>query len=217
MSVKMETRVLTLDPRAPSQDLLAEAGAVLRAGGLVAVPTETVYGIAADAGNAAALARLRLAKGRPEDKPLPVMVSGPAQMSRLAREVPAAAMALAERFWPGPLTLVLWADDGVSDGVGAGTRTVGLRCPDHPVALGLLRAAGCPLALTSANLSGQPPATDAVGVLATLGGRVEMLLDAGPASLREPSTVLDLTDCPARVLRHGAVTEQALREVVDLP
>jgi L-threonylcarbamoyladenylate synthase len=216
MSVTMVTRVVLIEPGSPDPAAIAEAARILRTGGLVVVPTETVYGIAADAMSAAAVERLRRAKGRPDTKPLPVMVGGADEMDRLASRVPAEARRLAEAFWPGPLTIVLPASPVVGEHVHAGTGAVGLRSPDDPVARAVLRACGGPLALTSANLSGEPEAADAATALSSLEGRVDLILDAGPCRLGRPSTVLDLSSEPPRVLREGAVSVAELREYVVL-
>lgn len=212
MSTKLSisTRVLAVDPVSPDPAVLREAGSILRNGGLVVIPTETVYGIAANALDADAIGRLRAAKGRPETKPLPMMVSGPSEAGAFARRVPAVAQALMLRFWPGPLTIVLEAGDNVLEAVHAGTRKVGLRAPDHLVSLGALTEAGCPLVLTSANVSGEPAATTADDAARNLGGRVDLILDAGPCALGEASTVLDLTGSQPVVLRQGALSEDAL-------
>ncbi|HEY3266657.1 MAG TPA: L-threonylcarbamoyladenylate synthase [Armatimonadota bacterium] len=211
----METRLLRTDPAHPDPAILQEAGRILRAGGLVVMPTETVYGLAADALNPEAVAALRAAKARPEEKPLPVMVSGAADIPMFTTESPSNALSLAAAFWPGPLTLVLEANQRVGESVHAGTGKVGLRAPDHAVAQGILLAAGRPLALTSANIAGQAPARSAQEALAALNGRVDLIVDAGPAALGEPSTVLDLTCDPPRILRPGGVSIERLRRLLS--
>lgn len=212
----METRLVTTDPLCPDRAVLEAAGRVLREGGLVVLPTETVYGVAADAFNVEAVRRLRAAKGRAETNPLPVMLAGADGMREFARHIPPEAFTLADAFWPGPLTLVLLRSDRVSDAVHSGTETVGLRVPDHAVAQGILVAAGCPLVLTSANLSGEVDATSGAEAMAALCGRVDLIVDAGPARLGRPSTVLDLTTNPPRVLREGRVSSDRLREFITL-
>ncbi len=212
----METRLVTMDPLCPDRETLEEAGRVLRDGGLVALPTETVYGVAADAFSVAAVRRLRAAKGRAETKPLPVMLAGAEGMRVFARRIPPEAFTLADVFWPGPLTLVLFRSDRVSEAIHSGTETVGLRVPDHAVAQGILGAAGCPLVLTSANLSGEEDATSGTEAMEALRGRVDLIVDAGPARLGRPSTVLDLTTSPPRVLREGRITTDRLREFITL-
>lgn len=204
-------RIVAVDPANPDEAVLREAARVLAGGGLVVIPTETVYGIAASAIDQAAVARLRAAKSRPENKPLPVMVGGLAGMDALAAEVPPLARELARRFWPGPLTLVLQAGTGVGEFVHAGSGKVGLRAPDHAVARGVLAAAGMPLVLTSANLSGEPAARTAREAADALGDRVDLYLDTGLCAIGEPSTVLDVTTEPAVILRAGAIGEDELR------
>jgi L-threonylcarbamoyladenylate synthase len=208
------TRVLAVDPIRPDPDALREAGRILRRGGLVIVPTETVYGIAADARNPAAIARLRAAKARPDAKALPVMVAGNADIEFMATHVPPMASRLAGRFWPGPLTMVLHAAPGLVEAVHAGTGKVALRAPDHAVAQGVLAEAGCPLVLTSANMSGEAPARTAAEAVAALGGRVDLVLDAGRCRLGEPSTVLDLTTDPPSILRAGTLSGDDLRDTI---
>lgn len=212
----MTTRILTTDAVRPDAAAVEEAARVLRGGGLVVIPTETVYGIAADAGNPAAVARLRAAKGRPETKPLPVMATSPEDVGRLARNPPPVAWQLARAFWPGPLTLVLPAGPAVSEAIHAGSHGVGLRSPDHAVALAVLNAAGRPLTLTSANLSGEPDTTTAADAMAALNGRVDLILDAGPTALGHPSTVLNLAVQPPVILREGGVSADRLREFLNL-
>lgn len=194
--------------------LLAEAVRRLRAGELVAFPTETVYGLGADAANPRAVARIFAAKGRPASDPLIVHVLGLADLEGWAAEVPAVACRLAEAFWPGPLTLVLPRGPRVPDIVAAGLDSVALRAPSHPVARALLAATGGPIAAPSANPFGRTSPTTAAHVLADLGGRIDLLLDGGPARLGLESTVVDCRTLPPRVLRPGGVTLEALRERV---
>jgi L-threonylcarbamoyladenylate synthase len=189
---------------------------VLKAGGLVAFPTETVYGLGALATNEAAVRKIFSAKGRPEGKPLIVHLSRPDQIFQVVRYVPPVARVLMERFFPGPLTLVLPRHPDVPDAVTAGGDTVAVRMPDHPVARALIEAAGVPVAAPSANLSGARSSVSAEDVLADLDGRIEMVLDSGPAPLRQPSTVLDLTQDPPRILRQGATAADALREYTEI-
>jgi L-threonylcarbamoyladenylate synthase len=184
---------------------MAEAAATLRGGGLVAFPTETFYGLGAAGLDARAVARLLAAKGRPEDKPILLLVDSVAMAERVAAEVGPAARALMTRHWPGALTLVLRARPEVPREVTAGTGTVGVRLSPHPVAVGLVRALGAPVTAPSANRSGEPPPVTAAAVLAGLAGRIELVLDGGAAPGGPPSTVLDVTVDPPRVLRQGAV------------
>jgi L-threonylcarbamoyladenylate synthase len=205
------TETLTLPP---TPDGLARAAALLRAGGLVAFPTETVYGLGGDARNDRAVAAIFAAKGRPSFNPLIVHVPDLAAAQRIA-QFDARAVALAERFWPGPLTLVLPLRDGagISPLVTAGLATVALRVPAHPVAQGLLRAFGGPLAAPSANPSGKVSPTQAGHVLAGLAGRIAAVVDGGACAVGVESTILGLDmgrDGPPALLRPGGVTVEAL-------
>jgi L-threonylcarbamoyladenylate synthase len=209
-----DTRVIVLDPASPEPDLIAEAAAVLRAGGLVAFPTETVYGLGANARDPQAVARIFAAKGRPAADPLIVHLADPALLETVACAVPAEARALARRFWPGPLTLVLRRHPDIAPNVAAGMPSVAVRVPDHPVARALIAAAGVPVAAPSANLFSRPSPTAARHVLEDLAGRIDLLLDAGPTRVGLESTVVSLLDDPPAVLRPGGVPLEALREAL---
>ncbi len=193
---------------------IARAAELLRAGGLVAFPTETVYGLGADALSATAVAAIFAAKERPADNPLIVHVADVAAARRLTRSFPALAERAAAAMWPGPLTLVLPRGEAVPDVVTAGQDTVAIRVPAHPVALALLRACACPLAAPSANRSGRPSPTRAGHVLADLEGRVALILDGGPTLHGLESSVLDLTGPRPLLLRRGAATLEQLRELL---
>jgi len=201
----MKTVVISLDPAAPDQQALAEAVRVLRGGGLVAFPTETVYGLGANALDAAAAAGIFAAKGRPANNPLIVHLAEADQVHQVAADWPEPAMRLAQRFWPGPLTLVLPKRATVPDVVTAKGPTVAVRVPAHPLAQALLRAADLPIAAPSANRSTELSPTRAEHVLRSLDGRIDILLDGGPTSGGIESTVLDLTTTPPRVLRPGPI------------
>src|SRR5690242_6187855 len=205
----MSCEVLRVDAAA-----LARAAAVLRGGGLVAFPTETVYGLGANALDPAAVARIFAAKGRPATNPLIVHVAEAAEAVRVAAAWPEAAARLAERFWPGPLTLVLPRRDTVPDAVTAGGPTVAVRVPAHPVARALIRAAGVPVAAPSANRSTQVSPTRAAHVLTGLDGRIDLLLDGGPTAGGLESTVLAVTASPPRLLRRGLVRPGEIEAVV---
>jgi L-threonylcarbamoyladenylate synthase len=183
--------------------VLVEAAALLRAGKLVAFPTETVYGLGADGLNSEAVARIYAAKGRPASNPLILHVAGVEAARELVCEWPESADRLAAAFWPGPLTLVLEADPCVPASVRGGGTSVALRCPAHPVALALLRQVGRPLAAPSANRSSQLSPTLAEHVVASLGDAVGLVLDAGPTAAGLESTILDLRSRPFRILRPG--------------
>lgn len=201
----MQTIVARVDPENPDPEVIARAGGIIRNGGLVAFPTETVYGLAADALNEAAVRRVYEAKGRPAGKPLAVQVAEKEDIKKLARSIPAAADRLIDAYFPGPLTIILEASPAISEIVTASTGKIGIRMPDHPVALALIRSAGTPIVAPSANTSGKPAPTDAAGVLRDLDGRVDMVLDAGTTSVKVASTVLDLTLDPPKILREGVI------------
>ncbi len=202
----MTTKVLKNAP--------AEAAALLRAGELVAVPTETVYGLAANGLDAAAVERIYAVKGRPEGKALSLLVSGSEALSRYGRGSPAGAAALAERFWPGPLTIVVKAAEGLPPNLLAGGDTVALRCPAEPQTLALLRELEIPLAAPSANPSGAPSAKTAAEVLDYFDGRIAAVIDGGAAALGRESTILDLSAAPYRVLRAGALAEADIQQAL---
>jgi L-threonylcarbamoyladenylate synthase len=199
---------------------IAAAVALLRAGELVAFPTETVYGLGADAGNPAAVAKIFAAKGRPADHPLIVHLADPMALDAWARDVPQAARQLAAAFWPGPLTLILKRQSQVLDVVTGGQDTVGLRVPNHPVALALLRAfsaaqgAAAGLAAPSANRYGRISPTRAAHVRSELGASVQLVLDGGDCAVGIESTIVDLSGAVPRVLRPGAITADDIARVL---
>lgn len=209
-----QTRVLHADQARPSEAVIAEAGAALRDGGLVVFPTETVYGLGANALDAAAVRRIFEAKGRPSTDPLIVHVTSVEDLPALVRHIPATVAPLAARFWPGALTLILPKRPEVPDEVTAGLDTVAVRVPSHPVARAIIAAAGCPVAAPSANRFSRPSPTDAAHVLADLDGRVDLVVDAGRTNIGLESTVLDLTVSPPLVRRPGGVSLEALRELL---
>lgn len=205
---------MRVTPEAPEPEVIERAVAVLRRGGLVAFPTETVYGLGADALNPQAVRRIFAVKGRPADNPLIIHVAGAGQLRDVAREVPESAWVLAERFWPGPLTLVLPRHERVPLETTGGLETVAVRMPDSAIALALIRALGHPIAAPSANLSGRPSPTAAEHVLEDLQGRIELILDGGPTRIGVESTVLDLTTSPPTILRPGGVSPEQLRPLL---
>jgi len=178
---------------------------MLRHGGLVAFPTETVYGLGADATNPKAVERLNQVKGRPPEKPYSLHLYQTEQMRPYVSLVPAAAATLIERFWPGPLTIVVPGRDG---------QTIGFRLPDHPVARAFLKACGVPVAAPSANRSGSPPPTDAQEVLAALDGSVDCLLDGGPTRFGRESTVVEVVGGRVEIRREGAISRAAILESI---
>ena len=210
----MTTRVVTVTAERPDRDKIREAADVLRAGGLVAFPTETVYGLGAHALDARAVARIFAAKGRPSTDPVIVHLARAEDLARVADDVPPIAYRLAERFWPGALTLILRKNAAVPDIVTAGLATVGVRVPAHPVARLLIEEAGVPVAAPSANRFSRPSPTTAAHVLADLDGVIDLVVDAGPTPIGVESTILDLTEQPPVVRRPGGVGIEALRRVV---
>jgi L-threonylcarbamoyladenylate synthase len=208
------TEVIRVDRQRPDARAISRAAECLRRGGLVAFPTETVYGLGAHALDRDAVQRLFAAKGRPSTDPLIVHVSRFDEMRTLAAGIPPIAATLAQRFWPGPLTLVVRRGASVPVEVTAGMDTVAVRVPSHPVAQALLAEAHLPIAAPSANLFSRPSPTRAAHVLADLDGLIDMVLDAGPADVGVESTVLDLTSVPPVVLRPGAVDVEALQDLI---
>lgn len=209
----MTTRILaaTPDPESPE---IQEAARILRSGGLVAFPTETVYGLGAAALDAAAVQRIFDAKGRPATNPLIIHVADTDQARALTTTWPQSAQQLADRFWPGPLTLVLPKQPHVPSIVTAGLDTAAIRVPAHPIARALLEAAGIPIAAPSANRSMELSPTRAVHVAKSLGDRVQLILDGGPTDVGIESTVLDLSVEPPVILRPGSITAREIAEIV---
>lgn len=201
--------VLTI--RSDDMASITVATRVLDRGGLVVIPTDTVYGVAARLDRPEAVARLYVAKGRPEDRPIPVLISSPEHLAWLTRELPAGAAAFAAQFWPGALTIALPRSAAVPDLVVAGGDTVGLRMPDHPFALALIAACGGALAVTSANRSGEPSLRDAAAVAGAIGGAVDLIVDGGTTPGGLASTVIALDAAGPRVLREGPIDAATLR------
>lgn len=210
----MRAEMVRLRGDAHDAPAIARAAAIIRGGGLVAFPTETVYGLGAHALDDAAVAKIFAAKGRPSGDPLIVHVPGAAAVSSVAGAVPPMAAALMSAFWPGPLTVILPRGDAVPRRVTAGGDTVAVRVPAHPVALALLRASGVPIAAPSANRFSRPSPTTADDVAEDLGDVVDMILDGGRSTHGVESTVVDVSGARPLVLRPGAITLESLREVV---
>ena len=208
------TDVIRVAPDAPDPAALARAAECLRRGGLVAFPTETVYGLGVNAFDREAVKRLFAAKQRPPNDPLIVHVTSIDSIAALASHVPNSVARLARRFWPGPLTVIVPRSYQVPDEVTAGLSTVAVRVPLHPVARALIKAAGVPVAAPSANLFSRPSPTQASHVLDDLDGRIDLIVDGGTTTIGVESTVLDLTCDPPTILRPGAVTVEMLREVL---
>jgi L-threonylcarbamoyladenylate synthase len=209
----LDTVLLKVDTSKPEPDVVGRAADILRSGGLVAFPTETVYGLGANALDPAAVAGIFAAKGRPATNPVIVHVSETTGIGALVSTWPETAAKLAERFWPGPLTLVVPKSEMVPSIVTAGGPTVAVRCPNHAVASALIRAAGVPIAAPSANRSTELSPTRAEHVLKGLNGRIDMVLDGGPCPGGIESTVVDVTGEIPHVLRPGLITASMLEEV----
>ncbi len=208
-----QTAYWKVDKNRPASEIIRQAGIILRCGGLVAFPTETVYGLGANALDGAAVRGVFSAKGRPLDNPLIVHIAGLETVFEHCPAAPEKALLLMERFWPGPLAVVLRGGGKIPPEVTAGLSSVAFRMPDHPVALGLIREAGVPVAAPSANISGRPSPTTADHVYSDLGGRIDVILDGGPAGMGVESTVLDMTGEVPVILRPGGVTPEEIEEI----
>lgn len=208
------TQVSQIDSNEPAADIIQQAADIIREGGLVAFPTETVYGLGANALDAAAINRIYRAKQRPASDPVIAHISSVYDLERLARDIPAAAYKLAQMFWPGPLTMVLWRAAQVPPNLATGTATVAVRMPSHPVARSLIIAAGVPIAAPSANTFTRPSSTRAAHVLEDLDGHVDLVLDGGETDIGIESTVIDMTRTTPTVLRPGGIPLAALRRVL---
>lgn len=196
------------------QKVIEEAGSILKRGGLVAFPTETVYGLGGNALDEQAAEKIYAAKGRPSDNPLIVHIAEFGALEQIAAEIPKEAKKLADAFWPGPLTMIFRKTDKVPKGTTGGLDTVAVRMPDHPVALALIRAAGGYVAAPSANLSGRPSPTCAAHVQEDLDGRIEMILDGGDVGIGLESTIVDLSEGTPTILRPGYINQQMLENVI---
>lgn len=210
----METKILKINDVKIDDSAILEAARLIQTGEVVAFPTETVYGLGANALDTAAVQKIFEAKGRPSDNPLIVHISRRQDMDRLVRELPSAAIPLMERFWPGPLTMIFRKSHLIPDAVTAGLDTVAIRMPRHPVALRLIECSGVPIAAPSANRSGHTSPTTAQHVLDDLGGRIPLILDGGRCEVGLESTVLDMTAEVPTILRPGGITYEMLVQVL---
>lgn len=210
----MQTKVWKIDSADIDDVKIKEAAAVIRDGGLVAFPTETVYGLGADAQNPKASQKIYAAKGRPSDNPLIVHVSRFEDLELIAKEVPPQAKKLADAFWPGPLTMIVWKNEKVPFETTGGMDTVAVRMPNHPVALKLIRESRCLIAAPSANTSGKPSPTEASHVAQDMDGRIPLILDGGTVGIGIESTILDLSEHIPMILRPGYITKEMLEEVL---
>lgn len=203
----METRRLTTTDIAPAAEIIAK-------GGLLGIPTETVYGLGANGLDPNAVHAIFEAKGRPQDNPLILHIPSADWLERYCEDIPAVAYELADRFWPGPLTMILKRKPIVPDAVTAGLDTVGMRCPDCKVTRDIIATAGVPVAAPSGNASGRPSPTTAEAMLEDMDGRIDAIVDAGPCAVGVESTIIDLTAAPPRLLRPGGVTLEELEEML---
>lgn len=208
----MKTEIFKIN--SPDDEKIKLVGQILREGGLAAIPTETVYGLAGNALEGKCAEKIFAAKGRPSDNPLIVHISNISQWDALVSEIPDSAKALADAFWPGPLTIILPKSDLVPKEVSGGLDTVAVRMPENEIARAIIEASGVPLAAPSANLSGKPSPTSASHVIDDMKGRIEAIVDSGDCNVGVESTVLSLAVSPARLLRPGKVTAQELAEVL---
>ena len=203
----MNTKLLT-------QNEIDQAAAILREGGLVGIPTETVYGLGANGLNQQAVKNIFAAKGRPQDNPLILHIPDVSWLERYCKDIPLTAHKLAEAYWPGPMTMILYHKELVPDAVTAGLDTVGMRCPAHKLCRDIIAAAGVPVAAPSGNTSGRPSPTTAQHMLEDMDGKIEAIVDGGPCAVGVESTIIDLTCNPPRLLRPGGITLEQLREVL---
>ena len=210
----MNTKILKMDEENIDADAIREAGNILCNGGLVAFPTETVYGLGGDALNAESSGKIYAAKGRPSDNPLIVHIAGMEELSKIVRKIPEEAYLLAEHFWPGPLTMIFEKSDCVPLETTGGLETVAVRMPSNKIARALIRASGGYIAAPSANLSGRPSPTVAKYVIEDLDGRVDMIIDGGEVNIGLESTIIDLTGDKPMILRPGYITEEMLEETI---
>lgn len=198
----------------PSAENIAQAAEILRRGGLLGIPTETVYGLGANALDPDACRRIYEAKGRPQDNPLIIHVPDSSWLARYCENVPESAYRLAEAFWPGPLTMILPKKEIVPYRTTGGLETVGVRCPNHPVTLAVIRASGVPIAAPSGNTSGRPSPTTAADMMEDMDGKIDGIFDGGPCSVGVESTIIDLTAEPPRLLRAGGLPLEQLQRVL---
>jgi L-threonylcarbamoyladenylate synthase len=210
----MKTLFLKINPKNPEKDKINLAAEVLRQGGLVAFPTDTVYGLGADATNAVAVKKIYKVKKRTLSKALPILIDDKKDLVKYASGISDGVKRLAKKFWPGPLTIVIKKKKIIPNIVTAGKKTVGIRVPDHPVALALIRALGRPLATTSANISDKRSPTTARGVKKYLNKKIDLILDGGKTKLGAESSVLDCTTSPPTVLRSGAIPIQKIEKII---
>jgi L-threonylcarbamoyladenylate synthase len=211
----MMTKIIKIDPGKPESERIDEAVAILKSGGVIAFPTETFYGLGADARNEAAIEMIFGVKGRGFSNAILVVLGNPEHIVVFAEDIPAQARALMKRFWPGPVTILFRASAAVSPKLTAGSGKIGIRLTSHPIARELSRRLGGPLTATSANLSGAPECSSAEEVLAQLEGRIDGLVDGGPTPGGKGSTIVDATVSPAKVLREGVIPASLIQDTLS--
>lgn len=212
--MEVKTRILNIDSENPQEDRIGEAARVIRNGGLVAFPTETVYGLGADGSNINAVKKIFIAKGRPSDNPLIVHVFDISQVKILANEISENALKLMEKFWPGPLTIIFKKSHLVSDVITCGLDSVAIRMPNNKIALRLIEKSNCFIPAPSANISGKPSPTDAKHVIDDFNGKIDLIIDSGRTDIGVESTVIDMTSKIPVILRHGKITLAQIEEVI---
>ena len=210
----MNTKVVKVDREHPQRKLIECAGEILKQGGLVAFPTETVYGLGGDGLNASSSEKIYAAKGRPSDNPLIIHIADMKSLDKIVRQVPEKAEILAEKFWPGPLTMIFQKGAEVPYETTGGLESVAVRMPNHPVALALIKAGGGYIAAPSANTSGRPSPTKAEHVAEDLSGRIEMILDGGEVEIGLESTIVDFTSDKPVILRPGYISQEMIARVI---
>lgn len=210
----MKTIIKKVNKEHPEADSILQAGEILKKGGLVAFPTETVYGLGANALDEKAAMKTYAAKGRPSDNPLIVHIADMKDLPKIVTEIPEAAQKVAEKYWPGPLTMIFQKSDIVPHGTTGGLDTVAVRMPDHPIARDLILAGGGYISAPSANTSGRPSPTTAQHVEEDLDGKIDMIVDGGPVDIGVESSILDVTVDPPMILRPGAITKEMFESVV---
>lgn len=214
MEEKIHTKIVRMDSENIDPEIIKEAALIINKGGIVVFPTETVYGIGADALNDEAVDKIFKAKGRPQDNPLIVHIADVSELDALVKEVPESAEKLADKYWPGPLTMILYKKDILSDKITAGLDTAAIRLPKNQIALALIRESKKPIAAPSANTSGKPSPTEASHVIEDLMGKVDMIIDGGSTNIGIESTVIDMTGDMPTILRPGGITKEDVEEVL---
>ncbi|MBI5072161.1 threonylcarbamoyl-AMP synthase [Candidatus Falkowbacteria bacterium] len=210
----MKTPVLKINPRNPEKEKIKMAASILKRGGLVAFPTDTVYGLGADVRNSRAVKKIFAVKNRPRTNPLPILIAKKSDLKKYTLGASAKIKKLTDKFWPGPLTITLKKKKIISDAVTAGKKTVGVRVPKNPVALALIKTLGRPLATTSANIASKQSPTTARGVKKYLNNKIDLILDGGKTKLSRESTVLNCTTSPPIVLRSGAIAGEKIEKII---